>query len=448
MHTELNAGIDADILMRFIRRETQHFNETHPLAPTPAQGWFQGVPLHWMLDWPARLAIQHAEGAVLTDVTGARYNDFCLGDSAAMFGHSPPEVVAALQAQLPNGMTHLLTEQRAERVGQLLVERFALPFWQCCVSASDANRFALRVARAVTARDLVLVFEGCYHGAIEDVLVTKESGKVAERPGLLGQVRDLQRRARVVPFNDVRAVRRALRDQKVACVMAEPVMTNCGMIEPKPGYWDQVHELCLATQTPLLLDETHTLSQGLGGYAAQFGWQPDFKVIGKPIAGGIPAAVWGFNHAIGSAFAELLKYKPAGHSGIGTTLSGNILTLVAMEAVLTHLMTEECYEHMLGLAQFAAQRLDRLITSYGLPWSVSQTGARLEINFSPHPPQTADEVARHRYPEVERALHVGLLNRGQVLTPFHNMMLMSKATHKQQVIELSDAFDDVIRQLV
>jgi glutamate-1-semialdehyde 2,1-aminomutase len=442
--------IDRQKLKQFYHQEQARFAaaQTPSVTASPPTGWFAGVPLHWMLDWPARPHMVKATGATLTDSQGRHYNDFCLGDSAAMFGHSPPEVVAAVTQQLPLGITSLLPDARAQRVAELLVAHFKLPLWQMTLSASDANRFALRLARAITGRDLVLVFEGCYHGAIEDVMVTSVKGQVTARAGLLGQVADLKRRARVVPFNDLAAVERALSDRKVACLMAEPVMTNCGMIEPLSGFWDAVQEMCLATVTPLLLDETHTLSSGWGGYCAGFAWQPDFKVIGKPLAGGLPAAVWGMSAAIGTAFSELLANKPAGHSGIGTTLSGNALSLAAMEAMLSEVMTEAAYRHMLELAEYAAQQLRLGIAAVGLPWSVCQTGARLEIHLSATPPRHADDVYLAHDAQIERALHLGLMNRGQLLTPFHNMLLMSKATTRQQVNELVAAFNEVVACLL
>jgi len=432
-------------LLQFIALETAKFRGQDTAPPAErGQGWYAGVPLHWMLDWPVAPTIQSAQGSEVTDTQGRVFNDFCLGDSAALFGHSPPEVVAAVQQQLQHGFNTLLVDERARRVGGLLAERFRLPFWQMTLSASDANRFAVRLARAITGRDLVLVFEGCYHGAVEDAMVTAQNGRVVARPGLLGQVGDLRNRARVIPFNDLKVLRRALRDKKVACVLAEPVMTNCGMIEPLPGFWDAVREETLNTVTPLILDETHTVSSGPGGYSARFTWDPDFKVIGKPLAGGLPAAVWGFSAPIAECFREALATKPSGHSGIGTTLSANALGMAAMEAVLTHYMIPDVFNPMIQKAEMLADKIRAVFAARALDWQVIQTGARLEMVMSPRRPLNADDVIATRQELLEQAIHIGLANRGSLLTPFHNMMLISPATRLDQIDQLVAGLDEVL----
>jgi glutamate-1-semialdehyde 2,1-aminomutase len=433
---------------RFVERESSVFNAAEQLNSVgPVSGWYQNVPMHWMLDWPVRPIIQKAQGAIVTTVQGRSLNDFCLGDSAALFGHSPARVVKAIEDQLNEGMSTMLVDQRAAQVGALLVERFKLPHWQMALSASDANRFAIRAARAITGRDLVLVFDGCYHGAVEDVMVTLDNSRVKARPGLIGQVGDLRSRARVVEFNNLRAVRQALRDRRVACVLAEPVMTNCGMVEPEPGFWDQVRELTFDTVTPLILDETHTLSNGPGGYGARFDWQPDFKVFGKPIAGGLPAAVWGFTDAISQCLTEVLRDKPEGHSGIGTTLSANALSLAAMEAVLQHYLNPSVFEPMIQKAEYLSQQLRAVFVRHQLRWQVIQSGARVEIVMSPKVPKTARDVMVATDSLLEKAIHVGLLNRGSLLTPFHNMMLISPATQIDQINQLVNGLDEVLTQL-
>jgi glutamate-1-semialdehyde 2,1-aminomutase len=271
---------------------------------------------------------------------------------------------------------------------------------------------------------------------------------VHPRPGVLGADANVDQRTRVVPFNDLNALEAALSDHQVACVLAEPVMTNCGMIEPLPGFWDTARALTHHTQTLLLLDETHTLASGLGGYAARFSWQADMIVMGKSIAGGIPAAVWGFSEAIAVQFEQLLKTKPAGHSGIGTTLSGNAVGIAAMQAVLETCMTDAAYTHMLTLAKMLEHELMQLIHRKSLHMSVSRCGARLELIFTQQAPRNALEMNAVQDEMLERALHIGLMNRGQILTPFHNMMLICPYTQEAQVRALVSAFDEVFTELL
>ena len=295
-----------------------------------------GVPLHWMQDWatPFPLQLAEAAGARLTDVDGHPYTDFCLGDTGAMFGHSPPAVSQALQAQASRGLTAMLASEDAAVVGELLAERFGLPFWQFAMTATDANRFVLRWLRAATGRQVLLVFNGCYHGTVDDVFVDLVDGRPTQRDSLLGQVQDLTQTTRVVEFNDLAALEAALAPGDVACVLAEPVMTNIGMVLPDPGFWEAAQALIRRHGSLLVLDETHTISSGPGGYARAHGLQPDALVLGKPLGGGMPCAAYGFSAELAARAQAAKQVAPPGHSGIGTTLSGNLLAMAAMRATL------------------------------------------------------------------------------------------------------------------
>ncbi len=436
-----------------LEREQRRFIDEHPETvrrdKTLRQHWLNGVPLHWMTDWqlPTPLILREAAGATLTDVDGRTYADFCLGDTGAMFGHSPPAVADALKHQAARGLTCMLPTERTARAGELLAERFGLPYWQITQTATDANRAVLRWARALTGRNHILVFDGCYHGSLEDTLVRLDHGRVVTRPGQIGQVADFAAHARVVEFNDLTALEAALADGQVACLLAEPVMTNAGMVLPQDGFWTEARKLCSRYRTLLAIDETHTLSSGPRGHAHRLGLAPDFLIAGKAIAGGMPTAVYGFSAELATRMEHLLDTKPAGHSGMGTTLAANALATAALVACLQDVMTEAAYEHMLALSTTLAAGLRQRITKRALPWHVTSVGARSELVFTPTPARTARESLAAVSPMLERLLHLYLLNRGVLVTPFHNMMLVSPATTTDQVQALLDRFDEFLHEL-
>lgn len=401
-----------------------------------------GVPLHWMRDWgtPFPLVVKEALGAELTDVDGNRYADFCLGDTGAMFGHAPQPVVDAIRNAVGHGLTAMLPSADVAEVGGLLAEMFSLPFWQTAQTASDANRAVIRWARGLTKRKKVLVCEGCYHGQVDDAFVTIRDGKTAIRPGLVGQVVDLTETSVCVPFNDIDAVEAALTSGEVALVLTEPALTNTAMVLPKPGFLEALAECCRRHGTLLALDETHTISTARGGYARAHGLKPDFLILGKPVAGGLPAAVYGFTEEVRAGMDRVDAERPGGYSGIGTTLSGNMLALAAMRATLEHVMTEANYALMLALAETLKDGLTAAIDGHDLPWSVAHVGARAEIVFSPEPLIDGRDAARSVDHKLERAIHLFLLNRGVIVAPFHNMTLVSPATRAEHVASLANTF--------
>ncbi len=442
---ELIAGIPSTVIARINERERARYLHDHPrcaaAARQSAAHWLNGVPMHWMSDWelPVPLVVSQAQGSILEDIDGHRYIDFCLGDTGAMFGHSPPAVAEAIRHQAQRGLTCMLPVQATAHVGELLAQRFNLPFWQITQTATDANRAVVRWARALTGRSRILVFDGCYHGSLEDTLVRLDEGRTVNRTGQVGQVADFAAYARVVEFNDLAALEAALAHRDVACVLAEPVMTNAGMVLPQAGFWKAARALCERHGTLLAIDETHTLSSGPAGHAQRIGLRPDFFVTGKAIAGGVPCAVYGFTAELAARMSEFLRDKPAGHSGMGTTLTANALATAALAACLEHVMTDAAFEHMASLADTLCNELRQIIGRCALPWHVSNVGARSELCFSPSPPQTARQSLGAASPALERTLHLYLLNRGVLITPFHNMMLVSPATTREQVQTLIDA---------
>lgn len=408
-------------------------------------GFLGGVPMHWMKDWPTPfpILVDRARGATITDIDGNRLDDFCLGDTGSMFGHSPAPVARAIRRQAGRGLTYMLPSEDALAIGPLLQEKFGLPFWQIATTATDTNRFALRVARAVTGREKILVFNGCYHGSVDETMVRLKDGRPVNRPGLAGEFRDLTRATKIVEFNDVSALEAALADHDIACVITEPVLTNSCMVLPDPGFHAALRRLTRAAGTLLLIDETHTISTGPGGYTRAFELEPDLFVLGKPVAGGVPASVWGLSEEVASRYGAYERTKEPGYSGMGTTLSANPLQFAAMRATLEEVMTAQNYAHMEHLARRLDAGLTAAIDRHRLPWHVARVGARVEFVCAPGPLRNGGEAEAAHAPELEAAIHVALVNRGVLIAPFHNMMLVSPATTARQVDRLISAFGDV-----
>jgi glutamate-1-semialdehyde 2,1-aminomutase len=430
-------------------REAKAFRKARPktarLLKGGVAGFFDGVPMHWMKDWPTPFPIlaAKASGATITDVDGNRLADFCLGDTGSMFGHSPAPVARAIRRQAGRGLTYMLPSEDALVLGRLLTARFGLPSWQIATTATDANRFALRVARAVTGRPKILVFNGCYHGSVEETFVRLVDGKPANIPSLAGEFRDLTQRTRVVEFNDLASLEKALAKRDVAAVIAEPVLTNCCMVLPEPGFHVGLRRLTRKYGTLLLIDETHTISTGPGGYTRKYGLDPDLFVLGKPVAGGVPASVWGMSAAVAKRYDAYRQKKVPGYSGMGTTLSANPLQFATMRATLEEVMTEANFAHMETLAARLEAGLAAAIARHGLPWHATRVGARVEFICAPGPLKNGGEGLAAHAPELEAAIHVALVNRGALIAPFHNMMLVSPATTRVQVDRLVCAFDDI-----
>lgn len=445
--TTAKSAIPPGRVSEMLNRERQIFAERNPqskaFASQASRHWLNGVPMHWMVDWgtPFPLFVATAKGVILSDADGNEYVDFCLGDTGAMFGHSPEPVVAAIRAQAERGLTTMLPGPDAAIVGERLAAHFGLPCWQVTATASDANRSVIRWARGATGRKKLLVINGCYHGAVDDTFVALENGRPRNRKGLVGEVRDVTENTRVVEFNDIAALDAALSDREVALVLAEPVMTNCGMVLPEPGYHTALRDLTRKYGTLLCIDETHTISSGPAGYTHTHALEPDFFVLGKPIAGGVPAAVYGWTADVDQRIKSYLATRESGYSGIGTTLSGNALQLACMRAVLENILTDGVYKAAMPLAESLESGIAALIAKHDLPWHVVRVGLRAEIVNSQRPPRNGTEALLFAHSEVEHALHLYCLNRGVVITPFHNMMLVCPETRSCHVERLLDVLD-------
>ena len=439
-------------IARVAAREADRFRADNPRAfahQAAATGWFQSVPFHWMKDWPspAPIVAASAKDATLTSIDGRTYDDFCLGDTTSLFGHSPRALAAALARQATEGLSYMLPTARGAALSAKLSAMFGFPQWQVTTTASEANRAVIRWCRGISGRPKILTFNGAYHGAVDDAFVDLKDGAPVMRPSLIGQVHDLRGTTTVIEFNDAGALAAALRGGDIACVLAEPVMTNVGMVQDAPGFLETLRSLCDETGTLLVFDETHSISSGYGGHARTHGPIADLMVVGKSIGGGVPCAVYGFSAAVAERMAALNRRRPPGHSGIGTTLSANALAITAMDVMLGEVITPTAYDAMLRGAARLVTGLEREIAAASFDWHVTQVGARVEFLTCPVPPRSGGEAKAAMHPALEAAIHIFLANRGILLAPFHNMMLVSPVTGDDQIDRLVGGFDDCIKAL-
>jgi glutamate-1-semialdehyde 2,1-aminomutase len=433
--------------------ETARFEREHPrsreLAARARRSLLGGVPMHWMVRWPGGFPVFAADaaGARVRDVDGHEYVDFCLGDTGAMTGHSPEPTVRAVQEQAERGITLMLPSEDALCVGEELARRFGLPRWQFALTATDANRFAIRLARAITGRPKVLVFDWCYHGTVDEAFATLDGGAVVPREGNLGPPVPPSETTRVVQWNDPEALQRELAHGDVAVVLTEPVLTNIGIVPPLPGFHDALREATRRHGTLLLIDETHTLCAGPGGYTAAHGLEPDLLTVGKAIAGGIPAAAYGFSAGVADRVEAAVEEEVSDVGGVGGTLAANVLSLAAMRATLGEVLTDEAFARMIALGERFEAGVAGAIERHGLPWHVTRLGCRVEYLFRPERPRTGAEAAAGGDAELDRLAHLWALNRGILLTPFHNMALMCPATTEADVDRHTDVFELLAAEL-
>jgi glutamate-1-semialdehyde 2,1-aminomutase len=442
-------------LTELLHLERRTFTERNPrsraLFDRAKQTLLNGVPMSWMSCWAGGFPVFVAEasGARVTDVDGHAYVDFCLGDTGAFAGHAAGATAEAIRARFARGATTMLPTEDAAWVGAELARRFGLPVWQFSLTATDANRWVLRLARELTGRVKILVFNGCYHGTVDETVIELDrAGRPAVRPGNAGAAFNPAQTTEVIEFNDIPALERALRTRAIACVLSEPALTNAaGIIPPQPGYHQALRELTASTGTYLILDETQTFPAGPGGYTGEHGLSPDFLTIGKAIAGGVPLGAYGMRREIADAITAA-KLDMGDVGAFGGTLAGNALSLAAARATLANVLTDEAHRRMNGLGARFAAGVKRVITSRGLPWHIVQLGARLEYRYSPDPPRNATESADAMDEELDAYLHLYLLNRGMLMTPFHNMALMSPATQEADIDHHTGIFAEAVEELL
>ena len=446
--------IDRDRLKSLMAKERQKFVDERPkskaLFERASKSLLAGVPMNWMMKWAGAFPpfVREAQGAHFYDVDGHRYVDLCLGDTGAMTGHSPSATVSAVTQQVGRGITLMLPSEDAIWVAEELQKRFALPFWQFALTATDANRFSIRLARHITGRSKILVFNWCYHGTVDESFITLHDGVAEARRGNIGPPVDPPVTTKVVEFNDADALEEALKPGDVACVLAEPVMTNVGIVHPQPGYHQAMRDISRKYGTLLIIDETHTICAGPGGYSRAQNLQPDFLVFGKPIGGGVPGAAYGFTERVAQCISDRQSLEDCDTGGIGGTLAGNALSLAAMRATLDKVLTAPAFERMIPMATRWKAGVEKAIKDFGVPWHVTQLGCRAEYLFAAQEPRNGTEAHDAMDFELERYLHLYAMNRGVLLTPFHNMALMCPATAPDDIDHHTKVFRDGVRALV
>jgi glutamate-1-semialdehyde 2,1-aminomutase len=439
-----------------MERERKTYQARNPrslAAYKAARNLFGHVPMTWMNKSAGGfpLYLSKAKGAHVEDIDGHDFVDFCLGDTGAMAGHSPDATVQAVQRRFAElgGATTMMPSEDAAWVGAELARRFGLPYWSFALTATDANRWAIRLARAVTNRPKILFHNYCYHGSVdESLIVIGPDGKGAGRTGNVGAPVDVTATSRVVEYNDLDGLERELSHRDVAAMLMEPALTNIGIVLPAEGYLSGVRELTRKYGTLLINDETHTLSAGPGGCTKAWNLEPDMVTIGKAIAGGIPAGAYGMSEDLAQRITSRADLDLIDVGGVGGTLAGNALSVAAMRATLEHVLTEEAFDTMFALAERWARSVQATIDRYELPWSVNQLGARAEYRFTKPAPSNGGDSNASADPELEDYIHVYLANRDVLLTPFHNMALMCPATTRSDVDKHQEAFDSCVAELV
>ena len=447
--------IDRTRLAELMAIEEQRFLDAHPksgeLFESAKLSMPGGVPMSWMSKWPGAypVFVEEAKGATFVDVDGNTYIDFCLGDTGSMTGHSPEATVTAIREQVGRGLSAMLPTKDAAVVSADLAERFNLPLWQFTVSATDANRHAIRYSRLITGKSKIIVIDRCYHGSVDETFATlNKKGKTVAREGNIGAPVDLDQTTRVVPFNDLAAMKKALANDDVAAILMEPAMTNVGIVLPTDGYLKGVEKLAKEFGALLIIDETHTISVGPGGMTAELGLAPDFLTIGKAIGGGFPTGAFGMSQAVADSIKKLVELEVIDTGGIGGTLAANALSLSAMKATLSKVLTKENFDRMIKLGNRWADGVEKTIQKYQLPWTVNRLGARTEYMFSQTTPKTGREAADAGDFELEQYIHLRMLNDGFLITPFHNMALISPDTTDADVDAHTLAFERMCGELV
>lgn len=445
--------IDRNRLKQLSDREEQRFKVRHAKSAAmfraAQDSLLGGVPMSWMKKWAGAFPVfvKDAKGAHFTCVDGRNYVDLCLGDTGAMTGHSPDVVVEAVARQVRQGITLMLPTEDSLYVGEDLKKRFGLAYWQFTLTATDANRFSIRIAREITQRPKILVFHYCYHGTVDESFAGLHDGVVGPRRGNLGPPVNPAETTRVVEFNDLNALEDALKQHDVACILAEPAMTNVGIILPEEGYWKAARILARRYGTLLMADETHTICAGPGGCTAEWKLEPDLLVFGKAIGSGIPGGTYGCTEEVAQRILARIHLEDCDVGGIGGTLAGNALSLAAMRATLEHVLTKKNFDKMIPLAVRFSDGVAAEIKRHGLPWSVQRLGCRAEYTFCEQPPRNGGESAAAADFELERFLHLYALNRGVLLTPFHNMALMCPETTEADIDVHTSVFAEAVKEL-
>ena len=450
------ATIDREHLTSLLQRERDLYRNRNPKSLElyrDSTNLFGGVPMTWMNKWSGGfpLYFQTAHGNRVTDVDGHEYIDFALGDTGAMAGHSPLASVEAIKQRIDDdgGITTMMPTDDAQWVARELTRRFGLPLWSFTLTATDANRWAIRLARLATGKRKILVFAYCYHGSVDETFaVPDEHGKAMSRPGNVAPPVPLDETTRVVEFNDLAAVERELQHGDVAAILTEPALTNIGIVLPEPGFLSGLRELATKYGALLMIDETHTFSAGVGGMTKRDGIEPDIFIIGKSIGAGIPSGAYGLTVDVAETIEQHGEADLIDVGGVGGTLAGNALSLAAMRATLESVLTEPAFDHMIELGTRYTDQVNEILRNYEVDWSISQIGARAEYRFVSPAPTSGSQSASSSDDDLDEFMHLFMCNRGILMTPFHNMALMCPATSIEDVDDHAQLFEMAIRELV
>ena len=448
--------IDREKLKAQMASEIKMFEKNHPksgeLFRSAQDSLLQGVPMNWMTKWAGSypVFVSNAKGAHFQDVDGNDYLDLCLGDTGSMIGHAPDAAVKAITEYAKQGTTFMLPTEDAIWNGAELGRRFGMKFWQFSTSATDANRFALRLAREVTQRPKIICYNWCYHGTVDETvaIIDEATGKTIAKPGSLGPQCDPAITTKVIEWNDIQALENALKDGDVAAVLAEPVMTNCGIVLPDAGYHEELRRLTRKYDTLIIIDETHTICAGVGGCTKEMGLEPDIVVVGKTIAGGIPTAAYRFTEELGRKVAAVIPPELCDIGGIGGTLAANALSMHVMKAVLEEILTQEFYDKNIPLAARFNQGVQSVISEFDLPWNTVQLGCRTEYWFRKEPARNGGQAEAAVDFELDQYMHLASLNRGILMTPFHNMALICAETTEADIDRHTEVFREIVRNIL
>lgn len=451
--------IDRARLTELCDRERAEYTQKHPRSRAlfeASTNLFGQVPMTWMNKWSGGfpLYLASATGSRITDVDGHTYLDFALGDTAAMAGHSPAATFQAVQRRMGElgGVTTMLPTEDAQWVGAELSRRFGMPLWSFTLSATDANRWAIRLARLATGRSKILVFGYCYHGSVDETFAVPNpvDGGAESRPGNVAPPVPLDLTTRVATWNDLASVEAQLAHGDVAAILTEPALTNIGIVLPEDGFMEGLRELATRYGTLLMIDETHTFSAGWGGATTAWGLTPDIFVIGKSIGGGIPCGAYGITAELAAAVTSHTDSGTADIvdvGGVGGTLAGNALSTAAMRATLGEVLTPEAFARMIDLATSYTAGVQATLDEFDVPWSISGLGARAEYRFARPAPRTGEEAAAAHDDDLDTYMHLAMCNRGILMTPFHNMALMSPQSTQADVDQHTAVFREVVSAL-
>ncbi|MDO8337041.1 MAG: transaminase [Microcella sp.] len=448
--------IDRTRLAEMYAREQEAFTAARPKSKAAyerAEHLFGRVPMTWMNKKAGGFPIylDRAHGNRVWDIDGHEYIDFALGDTGSMAGHSNPIVVEAVTRRIGElgGLTTMLPTEDAEWVGAELSRRFKMDRWSFSLTATDANRWAIRLVRAITGKPKIVFHSYCYHGSVdESLVVVGPDGESMSRPGNVGAPVPVTETSRAAEYNDLPGLERALAHGDVAAVLIEPALTNIGIVLPEPGYLEGVRALTRQYDALLIIDETHTFSAGPGGMTTACDIEPDLVVIGKAIGGGIPTGAYGLSAEFAERALARTDLDLVDMGGVGGTLAGNPVSVAAMRATLEHVLTDEAFAHMIDTATYFTDGVNALFDKYELPWAINQLGARAEYRFARPYPLNGTQAALAADSELEDMIHLYLANRGIMLTPFHNMALMAPMTTRADVDAHHAAFEECIRELV